>query len=424
MVNALQAFSDQYAAYGYPVLFLGVLLENAAIPVPGETAVLLAGFLASPAGGSRFLLGWVIGLTMLAAVIGDNLGYWLGRRFARPRLAAGGRFLFLTPATLKTVEGYFERYGQWTVFIARFIAGLRVVGALAAGTAGMKWSRFFLANAAGALAWAVTTSLLGYFFGNSFELLHRWLGRGGLILAGLVLLVIGLPFLARHLRRLTPRLVDGFLRAYVWQGALLAALQVLLVVLLVFLSQHTHGTPLDVAVRDWANRHAGLAIRLFAQMGSAAGILPVAVLMTLAILWQLRRQRRPWQEMACAVWALVACEALGLVVVTLLRHRHVEPLAALTWPFGFAGLIPIRATAVLGMALYLLGRSRTLGERVSVVATIFLIVWAAFSVIGTGRQTVTEALLEVAAGALVLVTAVWWLQGFAGGALKPQQPSG
>src|SRR6516165_8421797 len=139
--------------YGYPVLFIGVLLENAGIPVPGETAVLFAGFLSSPAGGSHFYILWVILLTVAAAVIGDNIGFWLGHRFARPRLRSGGRFLFLTPKTLELAEGYFHRYGVWTIFFARFITGLRVVGALAAGTAGMHWLRFVIANASGALAW-------------------------------------------------------------------------------------------------------------------------------------------------------------------------------------------------------------------------------------------------------------------------------
>src|SRR5256885_3137494 len=163
-----EGFMHEYAAYGYPVLFVGVLLENAGIPVPGETAVLVAGFLASPAGGARFDLGWVIALTFAAAVLGDNLGFWLGRRLARPRLQRGRAFLLLTPQALRAAEGYFARYGTLTVFVARFVTGLRVVAALAAGTAAMPWGRFFLANAGGALAWASTVSLLGHFFGRSW----------------------------------------------------------------------------------------------------------------------------------------------------------------------------------------------------------------------------------------------------------------
>src|SRR5437762_7092794 len=100
MADVFQSFAEQYAAYGYPVLFIGVLLENAAIPVPGETAVLVAGFLASPAGGHQFHLEWVILLTALAAILGDNIGYLLGDRLARSRLRNGQRFLFLTPAAM------------------------------------------------------------------------------------------------------------------------------------------------------------------------------------------------------------------------------------------------------------------------------------------------------------------------------------
>jgi membrane-associated protein len=198
MSDAFHTFAAEYAAYGYPVLFVGVLLENAAIPVPGETAVLMAGFLASSAGGSHFHLGLVILLTVLAAVLGDNCGYWLGAHLARPRLRDGRRFLLLTPSALRLAEGYFERYGLWTVFFARFVSGLRVIGALAAGTAGMSWPRFFLANTSGAVVWATAVSLLGYFFGNSLTLIRHWLGEGGLILLGAAVALIGVSYLWRH----------------------------------------------------------------------------------------------------------------------------------------------------------------------------------------------------------------------------------
>jgi membrane protein DedA with SNARE-associated domain len=199
--DAFEFFATQLAVYGYPVLCLGVLLENAGIPVPGETAVLVAGFLSSPAGGSYLHLALVIPLTILAAVLGDNLGYWLGRRYARPRLQEGRRFLFLTQSTLKMAEGYFVRYGLWTIFFARFITGIRVVGALAAGTAGMHWPRFLLANTCGAIAWAVTMALLGYFFGQSWPVLHAWLGRGAWAILGCVILVGIALFFRRLLAR-------------------------------------------------------------------------------------------------------------------------------------------------------------------------------------------------------------------------------
>jgi membrane protein DedA with SNARE-associated domain len=190
MGDVFGTFENWYATYGYPVLFLGVLLENAGVPVPGETAVLIAAFLASPAGGSRFHLVWVILVTVAAAVIGDNIGYWLGRRIVRSRLERGRSFLFLTPERIHRAEGYFTRHGAVTIFVARFITGLRVVAAPAAGCAGMHWPRFFFANAAGAACWASAVGLLGYFFGRSWKVLHHWLGWGAWILLGIFAIVL------------------------------------------------------------------------------------------------------------------------------------------------------------------------------------------------------------------------------------------
>ena len=178
------------------------MLENAGLPVPGETAVLVAGFLCSDAGkefvGShasphQLHLPAVIVLTIMAAILGDNLGYWIGRRFARPRLQLRERFLFLTPQLLENFEVYFHRFGTWTIFFARFIAVLRVVGAMAAGTAGMPWRRFLMANAAGACVWAVVVSLVGFFSGEYLPTVAKWLGRSGMI-ALVALIVAGVVF--------------------------------------------------------------------------------------------------------------------------------------------------------------------------------------------------------------------------------------
>jgi membrane protein DedA with SNARE-associated domain len=192
------------------VLFLGVMLENVGIPVPGETAVLLAGFLCSDAGKDflgldvskhTFTLTWVIPLTIIAAILGDNLVYWLGRRFARPRLQLSKRFLFLTPQILEKAEGYFFRYGSWTIFFARFITGLRVVGAMAAGTAGMPWTRFSIANAAGAALWATVISLVGFYSGEYFPTVAKWIGRSGMIALGVIIAVAVIIYFCRGRNR-------------------------------------------------------------------------------------------------------------------------------------------------------------------------------------------------------------------------------
>jgi membrane protein DedA with SNARE-associated domain len=412
MSNALQWLTEDYALYGYPVLFLGVLLENAAMPVPGETAVLVAGFLSSPAGGGRFQLGLVMLLTALAAMLGDNVGYWLGERFARPRLKEGRRFLFLTPATLHMAEGYFHRWGLWTVVLARFVVGLRVVAALAAGTAGMPWRRFVLANAAGAIAWAVAVSLLGYFFGNSLDLLHRWLGRGGLLLAGALLLLVGLPVVPRHLRHLSAELWPRMDRVRALQGLLLAILEALFLILLLHLGQGHHPTSLDEHVAHWVAAHPWPVVDVLAAAGSFAGSLLSAVVAAGIMLGWGHRLERPRRELAALLAALVASEAVGLLLVGLLHQRHVDPIAARTWPFGFAGLVPLRSVAVFGLAAHLAGRWRPGCGPWAAALAAGLIAWASFGVIWTGSQLVSEVLLEAAAGGLIVVAAGWWLSEF------------
>ncbi len=417
MQNAFQHFAQEYAVYGYPVLFAGVLLENAGLPVPGETAVLVAGFLASPGGGEHFNIIWVILLTMVAAVLGDNFGFWLGERFARPRLLQGRGFLFLTPRTLQLAEGYFQRYGIWTIFFARFITGLRVVAALAAGTAGMHWTRFFIANAAGALAWATTMSLLGYFFGHSWELLHKWLGRGALIVLGCLIIVVGLPLLLRHFRKLPTYVWDRLAQAQIWQGLFVALLEVLCIALLVLIAQGTHPSTFDERLDEWIAREAPSLpfLNQLAQAGSVIGTLPTVSAVAVVLAVWLGTQYRNWREVAALTWALIASEAIGFLLLGLLRSRDIDPIRAMTWPFGFAGLISLRAMAVFGMGAALLRlHDARLGLVAGIVAA-FLILLAGFSVVWKQEQELTEVLLEYAAGGVIVFAGLWWLEGFGPG---------
>jgi membrane protein DedA with SNARE-associated domain len=190
MPESLQWFADIYAVHGYWVLFFGIMLENAGIPLPGETALLAAAFLASPEMGSKFHLWSVIGVAALGAIIGDNIGYWVGREWARKRIENGKRFLFLTPNRVLRAERYFAKYGALTVFFGRFVALLRIVAGPAAGVAGMAWWRFFIANAAGAIVWATAISLIGYYAGGAWDALHNWLGNAAWIIAALVVFAV------------------------------------------------------------------------------------------------------------------------------------------------------------------------------------------------------------------------------------------
>ena len=177
---------DLFARYGYAVVFAGVFLENTGLPVPGETA-LLAG--AALAHSGRLSLWHVVVTAIVAAILGDNLGFFIGRRGGRWLLERYGPRLGVTTARLADFDGFFHRHGAKTVFVARFITGLRVVGAILAGASGLRWPTFLFYNATGAIVWSTTIALLGYALGESWDRLERLIGRSGL-LAFIVVVVL------------------------------------------------------------------------------------------------------------------------------------------------------------------------------------------------------------------------------------------
>ena len=152
------------ASYGLWALFFLVAAESSGIPVPGETALIAAAVLAS---SGRMVLWEVLVVAAFGAIVGDNVGYWIGRK--------GGRTLLLrwrvTRSTAQRLlppgERFFERHGSKTVFFARFIAGLRVVAAWIAGITHMHWATFLTWNALGGIVWAFGYGLLAYFFGKA-----------------------------------------------------------------------------------------------------------------------------------------------------------------------------------------------------------------------------------------------------------------
>src|SRR5256885_367265 len=187
--NSLQLIEHYMLVYGYWAVFFGVMLENAGIPVPGETILLIAGYFAST---GKFHLGLVMLIAAGGAVIGDNIGFAIGHHYGRAVLLRLGRFVFLTPKRLQHMENYFESHGNKTILVARFITGLRVFAALLAGASRkMPWRVFVMYNLAGALLWSFVITLLGYLFGQSLPLLVKWVGWTGTILL-IAAIVIGL----------------------------------------------------------------------------------------------------------------------------------------------------------------------------------------------------------------------------------------
>jgi undecaprenyl-diphosphatase len=177
--------------WGYVIVGLATFLENsigAGVIVPGETLVIVGGFYARI--GELWLPGVML-VAIVGAVLGDNLGYWIGRRYGRGFLERHGRKLFITPERLVLAERYYERHGGKTVFFGRFIPVVRSVGFILAGVAHMEWKRFFVYDVAGAVIWAVGHSLLGYGLGASYERWERYATPFGLGLLVVLLFSIG-----------------------------------------------------------------------------------------------------------------------------------------------------------------------------------------------------------------------------------------
>jgi membrane protein DedA with SNARE-associated domain len=147
---------------GYGALFALVFAESAGVPVPGETALLAAGALA---GSGHLFLPLVVGVGAIAAILGDNLGYWIGRRGGRAMLLRDGRFADHRRRAVAKGDAFFTRHGAKTVFLGRWVPGVRVVGAVLAGASAMPWRTFLFFNATGALVWAAAVSGIAALFG-------------------------------------------------------------------------------------------------------------------------------------------------------------------------------------------------------------------------------------------------------------------
>lgn len=184
--NSLELIEHYMLIYGYWAVFFGVMLENAGLPVPGETILLVAGYFSAT---GEFNIWLVMLIAATGAVIGDNIGFAVGHHYGRGFILRVGKYLWLTPKRFEHMENYFKSHGNKTILVARFITGLRVFAALLAGASGMRWRIFLFYNMTGAVIWAVVITALGHFFGHSLPVLVQWVGRTGTIL--LVVAIIG-----------------------------------------------------------------------------------------------------------------------------------------------------------------------------------------------------------------------------------------
>jgi membrane protein DedA with SNARE-associated domain len=190
---------DLFSRYGYGAVFIGVMVEGAGIPVPGET-MLLAGAVLAHLG--RLSLPWVIAAAIGGALAGDNFGFFVGRLGGRRLVERYGGRVGLTPARLDQFDRFFASHGPRTIFFARFITGVRVFCAVLAGSSNLPWRKFAPYNAAGVLVWSVTIGLAGALLGASWDTLERWIGGAGALALGAVAL-LAVMAIARARRRNT-----------------------------------------------------------------------------------------------------------------------------------------------------------------------------------------------------------------------------
>jgi membrane protein DedA with SNARE-associated domain len=171
---------------GYAALFALIAVESMGIPVPGETALITGAILASK---GQLQIEWVIVLAATAAILGDNVGYLIGRHGGRRLLTMNGPFLATRQRVLRVGEPFFERHGPKAVFLGRFTAGLRIWAAWLAGATHMPWKSFLLYNALGGIVWAAVVGVLAYVLGHAAEKAIEVAGAVGLV--GAVVFVIG-----------------------------------------------------------------------------------------------------------------------------------------------------------------------------------------------------------------------------------------
>ena len=185
---------------GYPALAAFVAVEALGVPLPGETAVIFAG-LAAAAGRLDIVL--VIAVAAAAAIIGDNIGFQIGRRGGRRLLERPGRFAQERRRVLEIGDPFFERHGGKAVFLGRWITGLRVWTSWLAGASDMSWPTFLLWNALGGIAWSASVALAAYYGGNGVKRVFEQIGLYGIPVALVVFALFAMWWWRR--RRARPR---------------------------------------------------------------------------------------------------------------------------------------------------------------------------------------------------------------------------
>lgn len=183
-----QAISQFLSSWGYWAVSIALFGESAGLPLPGESILMLASFVAHKESGLR--IEWIVLVAIATSVLGDNLGFLLGRHYGNSLVRWSKRHLPIDEQDIQAGRNLISRHGGLSVFFARYIFGLRTIFGPLAGSLGMEWRRFLKFNILGAAAWVCTIAFIGYGLANKFHSIiaytekASWAIAGGLFLTG------------------------------------------------------------------------------------------------------------------------------------------------------------------------------------------------------------------------------------------------
>ncbi|MBI3491884.1 MAG: bifunctional DedA family/phosphatase PAP2 family protein [Acidobacteria bacterium] len=433
-MDALLQRVSQLGHWGYVVIFVAATLESAAflgLAIPGETLVLLTGFLAS-----RGLLdiGDLIVVVSAGAVLGDSIGYELGRRLGREALIRYGRWIGLRSQHLDRVDTFFGRHGGKTIFLGRFIGFLRALAPFVAGSARMRYREFLPYNVAGGILWSVTFVLLGYLLGASWRHAEQWIGRASAVLGIVLVVVFALSALGTWIVRHERDVKDWWARAQEHRRIVylrrryateLAFLQArlspeaylglhLTVGMLAFVSlawlfgaiaeDVVTGDPLtqiDVQLNEWLHAHATsgwtTSMRRISLLGSGRVVTALVVSVALVLI-----VRRCWDWLLVLLLAVPGGAVLNLLLKAAFRRerpRFDNPFVTLnsySFPSGHA----MAATLFFGtLGVFAVRGLPSWRWRVlAVLGALLLILLVGFSRVYLGAHYLSDVLAAVAAG--------------------------
>lgn len=325
------------AKWGYAGVALGVILESAGIPVPGETALLAASF---GAAHGVLALPWIITVAIVATVLGDNLGFAAGRKLGRGWAERHGRRVLLTPDRLRRVDAFFERFGPVAVALARFVPGVRVLAAFAAGTSGMRWPVFLRYNVLGAVAWATIVSLGGFALGRGYAGAAINMGHAGVVMLVVVPAALLAAWLLTRFRRLLvrrTRSLDDASEPLVMQWLMVLGVSAAGVLTFAAIAEEMaerDTAAFDDAIRAFVLAHQSPALRVvftaLTWAGSWLVLAPAAAVVALLV-W------RHAGRVTAAVAALAPVIAVSLIAVLKAAfHRERPEAVAQTAHLGYS----------------------------------------------------------------------------------------